>query len=115
MKNSCPLWSDSLHRLHPDLRSYEAYKSLENLRPSNESQHHCRTMPYVVKCHDDAAKVQQEKAFEKWTYVVSSWTVDSLLKERSQLLAEKKDESKKDEATKDESDSDEKDESKEEK
>jgi hypothetical protein len=39
-------------------------------------------------------KLTQEKAFEKWTYLVSGWTVDSLLKERSQLLAEKKDEQK---------------------
>ena len=35
-------------------------------------------------------KLKQEQAFEKWTYLVSSWTVDPLLKERSQLLAEKK-------------------------
>ena len=48
-------------------------------------------------------KLAQEKAFEKWTYLVSAWTVDSLLKERSQLLVEKKDESKKDDAKKDES------------
>jgi hypothetical protein len=41
-------------------------------------------------------KLTQEKAFEKWTYLVSGWTVDSLLKERSQLLAEKKEEPKKD-------------------
>ena len=42
-------------------------------------------------------KLAQEKAFEKWVYLVSNWTVDSLLKERSQLLAEKKEEPKKDE------------------
>jgi len=35
-------------------------------------------------------KLTKEKAFEKWVYVVPSWTVDSVLKERSQLLAEKK-------------------------
>jgi hypothetical protein len=46
-------------------------------------------------------KLAQEKTFEKWTYLVSSWTFDSLLKERSQLLAEKKEE-KKDDAKKDE-------------
>jgi len=40
-------------------------------------------------------KLAQEKAFEKWTYLVSGWTVDSLLKERSQLLVEKKEEPKK--------------------
>jgi len=41
-------------------------------------------------------KLAKEKAFEKWTYLVSTWTVDSLLKNRSELLAEKKDESKTD-------------------
>ena len=40
-------------------------------------------------------KLAQEKPFEKWTYLVSSWTLDSLLKERSQLMAEKKEEPKK--------------------
>jgi len=41
-------------------------------------------------------KLNQEKACEKWVYLVSSWTVDPLLKERSQLLVEKKEEPKKD-------------------
>jgi hypothetical protein len=40
-------------------------------------------------------KLTQEKACEKWIYLVSSWTVDPLLKERSQLLVEKKEEPKK--------------------
>lgn len=42
-------------------------------------------------------KLSQEKACESWTYLVATWTLDSLLKERSQLLAEKKEEPKKDE------------------
>lgn len=37
-------------------------------------------------------KLAQEKAFEKWTYLVSGWTLDSLLKPRAELLAEKQDE-----------------------
>jgi hypothetical protein len=41
-------------------------------------------------------KLSQEKSYEKWVYLVSSWTVDSLLKERAQLLVEKKEEPKKD-------------------
>ncbi len=41
-------------------------------------------------------KVAQEKGYEKWVYLVSSWTVDPLLKERSTLLVEKKEEPKKD-------------------
>jgi hypothetical protein len=47
-------------------------------------------------------KLAQEKTFEKWTYLVAGWTVDPLLKERSQLFVEKKDESKKDEPKSDE-------------
>jgi hypothetical protein len=39
-------------------------------------------------------KLAQEKKFENWVYLVSNWTVDQLLKERSQLL---KEEPKKDE------------------
>ena len=42
-------------------------------------------------------KLNQEKSYEKWVYLVSTWTVDPLLKERSQLLAEKKEEPKKEE------------------
>ena len=39
-------------------------------------------------------KLKTTKAFEKWTYVVSKWTIDPLLKERKDLLAEKKEETK---------------------
>lgn len=42
-------------------------------------------------------KLTQEKPYEKWVYLVSSWTLDPVLKERSQLLVEKKEEPKKDE------------------
>lgn len=35
-------------------------------------------------------KLSQEKAYAKWTYLVPSWSVDQLLKHRSQLLEEKK-------------------------
>jgi hypothetical protein len=47
-------------------------------------------------------KLKTESAFEKRTYVVSKWTVDALLKERKDLLAEKKEEPKKEEAKKEE-------------
>jgi hypothetical protein len=47
-------------------------------------------------------KLAQEQAFQNWTYLVSSWTLDPLLKTRSQLLVEKKEEPKKDEPKKDE-------------
>jgi hypothetical protein len=47
-------------------------------------------------------KLKNEKAYEKWTYIVSKWTVDPLLKERKDLLAEKKEEPKKEEPKKEE-------------
>ena len=40
-------------------------------------------------------KLAQESNCQKWTYLVSSWSLDSLLKNRSQLLVEKKEEPKK--------------------
>jgi len=42
-------------------------------------------------------KLSQEQSYGKWIYLVSNWTVDSLLKERHQLLAEQKEEPKKEE------------------
>jgi len=50
-------------------------------------------------------KLAQEKPYEKWTYLVSTWTVDPVLKPRHELLAEKKEEKKEDkkpDTTKDE-------------
>ena len=43
-------------------------------------------------------KLKQEQSLEKWTYLVSNWTLEPLLKERSQLLVEKKEEPKKEDA-----------------
>jgi hypothetical protein len=37
-----------------------------------------------------ADKLKQEQAYQQWTYLVPGWTVDPVLKDRSQLLAEKK-------------------------
>jgi hypothetical protein len=48
-------------------------------------------------------KLKKDKAFEKWTYVVSKWTVDAFLKERKDLLAEKKEEPKPEETKKEDS------------
>jgi hypothetical protein len=53
-------------------------------------------------------KLKAEKATEKWTYVVSKWTVDNLLKERKEFLAEKKEEPKKEETKPEEKKSEEK-------
>jgi hypothetical protein len=38
-------------------------------------------------------KLKKEKGFEKWTYLVSGYTLESLLKPRSEFMAEKNDES----------------------
>jgi hypothetical protein len=42
-------------------------------------------------------KLAQEKSCEKWVYLVSTWTLDPVMKERGQLLVEKKEEPKKEE------------------
>lgn len=39
-------------------------------------------------------KLANEKKFEPWTYLVPKWTLESLLKERKDFIAEKKDEAK---------------------
>ncbi|HEX4645865.1 MAG TPA: hypothetical protein VH598_09670, partial [Verrucomicrobiae bacterium] len=39
-------------------------------------------------------KLKQDKAFEKWTYLGPTWTVDPILKDRKDLLVEKQDETK---------------------
>lgn len=45
-------------------------------------------------------KLKTEQAFQKWTYIMSKWTIDPLLKERKDLLVEKKDEAKPEEPKK---------------
>jgi hypothetical protein len=40
-------------------------------------------------------KLKQEQSYAPWTYLVSSWAIDPLLKERPQLLVEKKEQAKK--------------------
>ena len=47
-------------------------------------------------------KLALEKTFEPWIYLVAGWTIDPVVKERAQLLVEKKDETKKDSAVKEE-------------
>jgi len=39
-------------------------------------------------------KLQQEKSLDNWTYLVSSWLVDPLIRTRAQLMVEKKDDKK---------------------
>lgn len=45
---------------------------------------------FADKLAKQEAKLKAEQAFAKWTYTVSKWTVDALLKGRAELLAEKK-------------------------
>ena len=37
-------------------------------------------------------KLKREKEYEKWTYTVAKWTIDPFLRDRAQLLVEKKEE-----------------------
>lgn len=49
-----------------------------------------------------AEKLKADQALEKWTFTVSKWTVDPLLKDRKEWLAEKKEEPKKEDPKKEE-------------
>jgi hypothetical protein len=41
-----------------------------------------------------ATKLDQEKALAKWTYIVNSWLIDPLIRDRAQLMVGKKDDNK---------------------
>jgi hypothetical protein len=43
-------------------------------------------------------KLKREKSYEKWVYTMPKWTVDNLVKDRSQLMVEKKEEPKPEDA-----------------
>lgn len=45
---------------------------------------------FAEKLAKQQEKLKAEQAFGKWTYTVSKWTVDALLKGRGELLADKK-------------------------
>ena len=49
---------------------------------------------FADKTKQFAAKFDQEKSLDKWTYVVNSWLIDPLIRDRAQLMVEKKDEKK---------------------
>ena len=49
---------------------------------------------FTVKLKKLEEKLAQEKAFEPWTFLVPGWQVDPVVKERSQLLVEKKEPAK---------------------
>jgi hypothetical protein len=48
---------------------------------------------------DLEARVKQTKEFENWIYLIPSWTVEPVLKDRKDLVAEKKEETKKEDST----------------
>ena len=48
------------------------------------------------KAQKSEEKLATEKGYENWIYFVSGWTLDPLMKERTQLLVEKKEEKKDD-------------------
>jgi hypothetical protein len=50
---------------------------------------------FAEKLAKQQEKLKAEQAFGKWTYTVTKWTVDALLKGRGELLAEKKDDAAK--------------------
>jgi len=39
-------------------------------------------------------KLQQEKSLDHWTYLVNNWLIDPLIRNRAQLMVEKKDDKK---------------------
>ncbi|MBM3839605.1 MAG: DUF4340 domain-containing protein [Verrucomicrobia bacterium] len=47
---------------------------------------------FQEKVKKQEEKLKQEQSYEKWTYLVSKWTIDPLLKERKDFMAEKKEE-----------------------
>jgi hypothetical protein len=49
---------------------------------------------FLEKTKQLADKLKQEKSLDNWTYVVNSWLIDPLIRDRSQLLVEKKEEKK---------------------
>jgi hypothetical protein len=49
---------------------------------------------FADKTKQFATKLDQEKALDKWTYVVNSWLIDPLIRDRAQLMVDKKDEKK---------------------
>lgn len=49
---------------------------------------------FADKTKQLAAKFDQEKSLDKWTYVVNSWLIEPMIRDRAQLMVEKKDEKK---------------------
>ena len=49
---------------------------------------------FLDKTKATATKLDQEKALAKWTYIVNSWLIDPLIRDRAQLMVQKKDDKK---------------------
>jgi hypothetical protein len=55
---------------------------------------------FLEKTKQLSDKLHQEQALAKWTYVVNSWLIDPMIRDRSQLMVEKKSVTKEADATK---------------
>lgn len=74
---------------HPIKISVNADLSRERVAGKEEKKEDKEKLDKAFKEAQDKLqeKLKQEKALEKWTFVVSKWTVDPLLKTRSELMA----------------------------
>ena len=66
-------------------------KSGENEKPEDKEKLDKEFKDKIAKLEE---KLKSEQRFEKWTYLVSKYTVDALLKPRTDFFAEKKEEPK---------------------
>jgi len=74
---------------HPIHISVSADLPRERLAGKDEKKEDKEKLDKAFKDSQDKLqeKLRQEKALEKWIYVVSKWTVDPLLKTRSELMS----------------------------
>lgn len=66
----------------------------EREAPEGESEEDKERLDKEFKEKNDLLekKLKTEEAYQKWTYLVSKWTIDALLNKRSDLVKEKEDE-----------------------
>ena len=96
-----------LGKAQPDGRYYVQFTTSANIakerspgkdeKPEDKDKLDKEFKDKVTKSQE---KLKKERFHDKWVYLVDKYTVENLLKERRELLAEKKDESKKDDSKK---------------
>ncbi|MCS1408710.1 MAG: hypothetical protein M2R45_01886 [Verrucomicrobia subdivision 3 bacterium] len=76
---------------YPIKLSVTATIPTEREAPENESEEDKERLDKEFKEKNDKLKekLETEQAYQKWTYLVSKWTVDTLLNKRSDLVKEK--------------------------